>query len=43
MLVVPGTSTLELCEYLAPFILDNVDDDYVFDYTCTADGITIDG
>jgi hypothetical protein len=41
VLVVPGTSTAELCAYLAPLILDNSDDGYTYGYTCSDDGITI--
>lgn len=43
VLVVPGTSTQELCEYLAPLILDNTVDGYTYDYACSSDGIDITG
>ena len=43
VLIVPGTSTQALCEYLAPLILDNATDGYELGYTCTADGIEING
>jgi hypothetical protein len=42
-LVVPGTSTLALCDYLAPLVLDNSADGYTFTYSCNDDGITIGG
>ncbi len=40
-LVVPGTSTLELCEHLAPLVLVNPGDGYDFGYTCSASGVQI--
>lgn len=42
VLVVPGTSTQDLCEYLAPLILDNPDDGVSEGYNCSASGITLD-
>jgi hypothetical protein len=41
VLVVPGTSTAELCAYLAPLVLDNPGDGHQYGYTCSDDGITI--
>ena len=41
VLVVPGTSTADLCAHLAPLVLENARDGHVFQYTCTADGIEI--
>lgn len=40
-LVVAGTETMALCEYLAPFILSNPGDGVDVSYTCTADGVSI--
>lgn len=41
VLVVPGTGTRALCEYLAPLVLDNPGDGYEFEWTCSGDGISI--
>ena len=41
-LVVSGTSTRDLCESLAPLILDNPGDGVSEGYTCSATGITLD-
>jgi hypothetical protein len=41
VLVVPGTGTGPLCNYLAPLVLDNPGDGYDFEWTCSADGISI--
>src|SRR5690606_28105055 len=40
-LVVPGTDTESLCNYLAPLILENEVDGYSFAFTCSDDGIEI--
>jgi hypothetical protein len=37
-LVVPGTGTAELCAYLGDLVLGNA-----YDWSCSADGITISG
>jgi hypothetical protein len=42
VIVVPGTGTNALCEHLAPLVLDNPGDGYDFDWSCSADGISID-
>ena len=42
ILVVPGTGTQDLCNYLAPLILDNPGDGVDISYTCSGDGITLD-
>lgn len=42
-LVVPGTSTSELCQYLGSLVLDNPDDGVSFGFSCSGDGIQISG
>jgi hypothetical protein len=42
VLVVPGTGTAALCEYLAPLVLDNPADGYDFDWSCSGEGVSID-
>ncbi len=42
ILIVDGTSTQDLCEFLAPMILSNSADGVQQGYTCSADGITLD-
>ena len=41
-LVVPGTSSQDLCAALAPMILDNGVDGVPYGYTCSASGVTLD-
>ena len=41
-LIVAGTSTQDLCDALAPLILDNAADGVSEGYTCSASGITLD-
>ncbi len=41
-LVVPGTTTEDLCQFLAPSILDNGQDGIDVGYNCSASGITLD-
>jgi hypothetical protein len=41
VLVVPGTSTAELCAYLAPLVLENTREGHVFGYTCSPEGVHI--
>ena len=41
-LAVPGTSTQDLCDVLAPMILNNGADGVSYDYTCSGSGITLD-
>ena len=42
ILIVPGTGTEDLCNYLAALILDNQDDGVNVGYTCSDDGIALD-
>jgi hypothetical protein len=42
VLVVPGTGTRGLCDYLAPLVLNNPGDGIDFTWTCSGSGVTID-
>ena len=42
VLVVDGTDTQSLCEYLAPFILTNATDNIQQSYSCSVDGVALD-